>query len=62
MMIGVFLTLVAVAATTGFARDRALSLIEQYGEKVERISRTLDFATGVLLLLIGLLAVGSLAA
>jgi len=60
MMIGVGFTLICVAMATVFARDRTLALIGRHGASIERISRTLDFATGVLLLAIGALAVGAI--
>jgi nickel/cobalt transporter (NicO) family protein len=57
MMIGVGLTLTCVAMVTVLARDRTLALIGRHGASVERISRALDFATGALLIAVGIIAV-----
>ena len=56
MVLGVGLTLVVVATFTVLARERMLSIFGRHGASVEHISRTLDFATGGLLLVIGALA------
>ena len=60
MMIGVGLTLTGVALVTVLARERTLALMSRHGASVERISRALDLATGVLLLGIGSVAVASI--
>jgi nickel/cobalt transporter (NicO) family protein len=59
MMIGVALTLIGVAAVTVLARDRTLAAMGRHGASVERLSRALDFATGILLMAAGLIAAGS---
>jgi nickel/cobalt exporter len=54
MMIGVALTLMAVAALTIWARDWVLAMTARHGASVDRISRALDALAGMLLVAIGL--------
>jgi nickel/cobalt exporter len=54
MMLGVLATLALVALATVLMRDRMLHLIEQHGASLQKMTRSLDFASG--LLLIGLSA------
>lgn len=60
MMLGVSLTLIGVAMLTVLVRNQSLAFLDRHGASVERVSRTLDLATGVLLTAIGLAAVASL--
>ena len=57
MMIGVAITLSCVAIATVVARDSALAIMNRHGASAERVSRGLDFITGLLLLVIGVVAV-----
>jgi nickel/cobalt transporter (NicO) family protein len=54
MMIGVAITLAAVAVGTILARDQVLALIARRGGSIERVSRALDAIAGALLIAIGL--------
>jgi ABC-type nickel/cobalt efflux system permease component RcnA len=54
MMVGVALTLSAVAAGTAFARDRILALLRNHSDAAGRALRAFDVATGVLLVAAGL--------
>lgn len=55
MIIGVTITLSAVAVGTILARSWMLSLVEQHGGSIERISRLLDGLSAILLVAIGAL-------
>jgi ABC-type nickel/cobalt efflux system permease component RcnA len=54
MMVGVALTLSAVAAGTAFARDRMIALLRNHSDAAARALRAFDVATGVLLVAAGL--------
>src|SRR4051794_38571222 len=54
MMVGVGLTLAAVAALTVLARDWVVALTARHGASIERLGRGLDGLAGVLLVVIGL--------
>jgi len=56
MMVGVGLTLVAVATLTILARGWLIGLTTRHGASFERLSRSLDGLAGTLLLIIGVLA------
>jgi ABC-type nickel/cobalt efflux system permease component RcnA len=53
MLIGIALTLSAVAVATTLARDRVAVLLERHGTSVNRIARGLDAIGGALLISIG---------
>lgn len=53
MMLGVGLTLAAVAAATIWARDWIMSLMVRHGASIGRVSRWLDALSGALLVVIG---------
>jgi ABC-type nickel/cobalt efflux system permease component RcnA len=53
MMVGVALTLSAVAAATVFARDRLVALLRDHGGAAARTLRGFDLATGALLVAAG---------
>jgi nickel/cobalt exporter len=53
MMLGVGLTLGAVAALTVAARDWLVAFVERHGGSVEKASRVLEAATGMALIVIG---------
>jgi nickel/cobalt transporter (NicO) family protein len=53
MMVGVGLTLAAVAALTILARDWVVGITTRHGASLERLSRGLDALAGTLLLMIG---------
>ena len=53
MLIGISLTLGAVAIATALARDRIAHLIAHHGTSVGRLSRVLDAVAGALLIAIG---------
>lgn len=53
MMIGVALTLSAVAAVTAFARDRLLAVLRDHGDRAAQALRAFDVATGILLVAAG---------
>jgi nickel/cobalt exporter len=53
MMLGVGLTLGAVAALTVAARDWLVAFVERHGVSVEKASRVLEAATGMALIVIG---------
>lgn len=57
MVLGVSLTLHGVATLTVVARDQSLAVLSRHGASVERASRPLDLAAGVLPTAIGLAAV-----
>lgn len=57
MLIGITLTLATVAVATILARDRMLVFVGRHGTSVGRAARFLDGAAGVLLVVIGVLAV-----
>jgi nickel/cobalt transporter (NicO) family protein len=54
MMLGVALTLSAVALLTIVARDLAVSLSARHGASIDRLGRVLDGIAGALLVAIGL--------
>lgn len=54
MMIGVAVTLSAVAAATAFARTRLISVIEKHGKSATRALRGFDIASGTLLIVAGM--------
>lgn len=54
MLIGIALTLSAVAAATALARDRVALFLERHGGSVARVARGLDALGGALLVAIGL--------
>jgi nickel/cobalt exporter len=53
MMVGVGLTLAAVAALTILARDWVVAVTTRHGASLEWLSRSLDGLAGTLLLIIG---------
>lgn len=53
MLIGICLTLGAVAVATTLARDRVASLVARHGTSIARISRASDAISGALLVAIG---------
>ena len=53
MMLGVGLTLTAVAILVITARARLAALVAGHGGSIERLSRLLEGMTGAILLLIG---------
>src|SRR5215213_6599748 len=53
MMLGVGLTLGAVAALTVFARERVVTFVARHGGSVEKASRFLEGLTGLALIAIG---------
>jgi ABC-type nickel/cobalt efflux system permease component RcnA len=53
MLLGIALTLSAVAIATTLARDRVVRFIDRHGKSVDRMARMLDAAAGVLLIIIG---------
>ena len=53
MMLGVGLTLGAVAALTVFARERVVTFVGRHGGSVEKASRLLEGSTGLALIAIG---------
>jgi ABC-type nickel/cobalt efflux system permease component RcnA len=54
MMLGVLLTLASVALLTVFMRDRFVSFTARHGVAVQSLSRLLDGAAGVLLIILSL--------
>lgn len=54
MMIGVGLTLGAVAAATVFARDRFIDLTTRHGATVEKAARVIDLVAGITLIAVSL--------
>ena len=54
MMVGVGLTLAAVATLTILARDRLVDFLARYGQSFNRVGRVIDGAAGAILLMIGL--------
>ena len=52
-MLGVGLTLGAVAALTVFARERVVTSVARHGGSVEKASRFLEGLTGLALIAIG---------
>ena len=54
MMVGIALTLSAVALLSVLARDWTIGFAQRHGSSVEKISRALEGATGVALIWIGL--------
>jgi nickel/cobalt transporter (NicO) family protein len=55
MMLGVGLTLGAVAALTVFARERVVTFVGRHGGSVEKTARALEACTGILLIALGVL-------
>jgi nickel/cobalt exporter len=53
MMLGVALTLSAVAFVTAFARERIIRFADRHGSAASRLLRSLDVTTGVLLVIGG---------
>lgn len=53
MMLGVALTLSAVAVTTAFARERIVTFSENHGASASKVMRGLDLLTGALLVVAG---------
>jgi ABC-type nickel/cobalt efflux system permease component RcnA len=53
MMIGVAITLSAVAAATAFARDRLVAFLRDHGERAAQVLRAFDLMTGALLVIAG---------
>lgn len=54
MLIGIALTLSAVAAATVVARDRVALFMERHGASMVRVARALDAIGGTLLIAIGI--------
>lgn len=53
MLIGITLTLAAVAVATTLARDRLAHFVERHGRSVARVSQALDAIAGLLLVALG---------
>jgi nickel/cobalt exporter len=53
MMIGVALTLSAVAVATAFARDRLVAFLRDHGDRSAQVLRAFDLLTGALLVIAG---------
>jgi len=54
MMVGVGLTLAAVATLTILVRERLVDFLARYGQSLNRVGRVIDGAAGAILLMIGL--------
>ena len=58
MMLGVLATLASVALATVVMRDQMLHLIERHGASLHKMTRALDFLSGLLLILLSAVEIG----